>query len=709
MDHAGERFLHSQDSNLQQSLAVELEQIRREQTGEEPETKPAEKIADWMEVLERTHMGHNDDPRVKERIKDSYHKRYVIKPDQVPESAFELEVRIAREQGHGDIPITDEFRERKTAEIISNQSGSLDRWVDYLTSPDAQYPTWAKYWAFTSMVKMGKFEKTIYESGQETARFAKRTDDTVAPFPQLNPRALAQSIGAIEAKVAQKGLPKAVRTGITNTSTQLDDPEFAQLVSSESFPKLYAQFLTEIPAYSTEGLQETRGRWVKYDQGSDATPLVGSLVGHPLEWCTADLATASTQLEGGDFHVYYSLDEDFQATIPRVAIRMEEDAIVEVRGIAPDQNIDPYITEVVSEKMGEFPDGEAYAKKSADMAKVTEIEERTTAGEPLTTADLRFLYEIDGTIEGFGYERDPRIAALLEGRDLKEDIASVFGVPVSQIGTKAEDVLVSTEALTYYHGDLDLDSLTSPVDVVLPERVGGALYIRNLTASAGLVLPEHVGGDLDLRKLPAAAGLKFPQILDHDLVLSGLTTAEGLVLPQHIGGELYLDGITSPEGLVLPQSLDCGVSLDSLVTAEGLVLPPKMHGVSLNALTCAQGLVLPRDVGFIMLGGLTSAKGLELPPRMAGTLALHGLTSAEGLVLPQYVGGFLYLHGLTSAAGLVLPEHIGDFLTLDGLTSAEGLVLPQSIGGYVHANKLGDDDKNMLKSQYPKLRFYEDR
>ena len=139
-----------------------------------------------MVVLEKTHQGHREDLRVLERIKSLYHRQYVITLDAIPESVFQIEARIAREQGHGDIPITPEYRQAKQAEIISNQEQSLDRWLDYLTSEDAMYPMWAKYWAFTAVTGMGKFEKKVDEDGTEHARFAKRTSDTAAAFPPLN-------------------------------------------------------------------------------------------------------------------------------------------------------------------------------------------------------------------------------------------------------------------------------------------------------------------------------------------------------------------------------------------------------------------------------------------------------------------------------------------------------------------------------------------
>lgn len=70
-----------------------------------------------------------------------------------------------------------------------------------------------------------------------------------------------------------------------------------------------------------------------------------------LFFLKSKICTAQTQLQGGDFYVYYSKNTDGADVIPRVAIRMEEDKIAEVRGIAPKQNVDPYIAPVIEEKI----------------------------------------------------------------------------------------------------------------------------------------------------------------------------------------------------------------------------------------------------------------------------------------------------------------------------------------------------------------------
>ena len=140
---------YKRNPKLHTTDPVEHEKTRQERLDEETSQKPADKIADWLKVIEQTHMGHRDDPRVLERIKQYYHKEHVIKPEDVPESYFDLQKKIAREQGHGDVEIEEPQRQELTEVIIADQESTLDNWVDYLSSDDSDsFPMWAKHWAF---------------------------------------------------------------------------------------------------------------------------------------------------------------------------------------------------------------------------------------------------------------------------------------------------------------------------------------------------------------------------------------------------------------------------------------------------------------------------------------------------------------------------------------------------------------------------------
>ena len=102
----GAQFLHSKDSSLQFNPMVIHEQDRLKQAKQHGQdiqlaNKPADQIADWLKILERTH-GHNN-PIVTSRIKEYYHKTYVIRPEAIPESTYQLEARIARQLGQLDL------------------------------------------------------------------------------------------------------------------------------------------------------------------------------------------------------------------------------------------------------------------------------------------------------------------------------------------------------------------------------------------------------------------------------------------------------------------------------------------------------------------------------------------------------------------------------------------------------------------------------
>ncbi len=324
------------------------------------------------------------------------------------------------------------MRDQLTEVVIADQRSSLDTWVDYLASDDAPYPIWLKYWSVRSIVNMGPYDK-------EKHTFPKRSTGTTKPFPDLNREALSYVLDAVNKKYQ----------GQRATFAALDEhgqQELDRLLQGENFSKLYGWAIDKVTPASEEQLAATNGSWVRYAQGADHVPLFTSLQGHGTGWCTAGESTAQAQLQGGDFYVYYSLDATGNPTVPRAAIRMEGDHIAEVRGVAPEQNLDAHIAPVVQSKLKEFPDGTAYEKRAHDMQLLTDIEHRATAGQSLTKDDLIFLYEIDGAIDGFGYGKDPRIEELRSTRNPREDAPIVLDCQPSQIAWRVEDVREDTKA-----------------------------------------------------------------------------------------------------------------------------------------------------------------------------------------------------------------------------------------------------------------------
>ena len=454
--------------DLHKSPEVESAARRKEKrTGEKVPQDPSSRIGNYLDRFRE--ITDREDPQRREMgmdaIKSFLYDKYVIKSEDIPESYWEGLMQIARERGQGgDIEGVDleTLKEQNTEALIADQKSTLDMWVDYLASPDATYPDWLKYWAIRSVLKIGEYDK-------EKGAFTKRSTGTVSPFPDLNREALAYVLDAVEKKYEKKDV------NLTGLDEE-DRGELEGLLQKENFAKFYAWAVEKVTPASKEALKSTEGEWIKYDRGSDHMPLVESIQGHGTNWCTAGESTAESQLKGGDFYIYYSLNEDGEPTIPRVAIRMEEDGIAEVRGIADkDQNLDPYMNDVVQEKLKEFPDGEAYERKAQNMERLTSIEKGCKNGKELTAKDLGFLYEIDLKIEGFGYSRDPRIKEIKEERDVRKDYALIFDCDPDQVAMEEDEISDETVVFT---GNLKVPSSWEKMPKKLV-YIGGDANFRN--------------------------------------------------------------------------------------------------------------------------------------------------------------------------------------------------------------------------------------
>lgn len=384
------------------------------------------------EVLKSGYFGiTNENPEfIEAEIND-----LLITEADVPQSYYDLQKRIARERGYGDMEITDELEE-KIKTLQNDQAESLMKWSEYLRSDGNGhiYPDWFKVYVWESLKKMGEFDR-------EKGKFKKRTKSTTAPWPELNAEALAYVWGKINHGVVK--------------GDAVDDEKLANLLNNGNFSTLYAHALHEAEAGGiTPELREiTEGRWVKYDQtqSSDysdsyeedgeytddafvdadndtAMSLSQSLYGKRTGWCTAHGGTAADQLRKGDFYVYYTLDDQGNYTIPRIAIRMEWGVVAEVRGIESGQNLESNMIDIVVEKLKTLPGGDEYFEKVENMKRLTEIDERVKGGGELTADDIIFL-RFSGEIKGFGHYEDPRIEESLQGRSLDDDLDLVLDDP----------------------------------------------------------------------------------------------------------------------------------------------------------------------------------------------------------------------------------------------------------------------------------------
>jgi hypothetical protein len=410
---APEEFLHSRDVNLQKSPGVTSTIDYLNQNGTVIPNQPADKISAYLAFL-RDAVNDGILTGDSENIGRQIDAASVPEED-VPEAYFNFQKRVWREQGHGDVDISPGIKRELVKIARNDQEGRLEEWAEYLTGDDNPYPDWFKYYAWESVIKLKPFNI-------EKQAFTRRSRGTTAPFPELNQEALAY---------VYDGLQAAHIDGKT-----LDDPEHKSLAASGNFAKLYAHAIREATPQSPELTSITEGAWTVYEQTRDtdvAERLSGSLAKRATGWCTAGKSMAARQLRGGDFHVFYTKDKNGEYTRPRIAVRMSDGQVVEVRGILPAQEVEPEFVDIALDHIKDLPGGDTYTQKVEDMRRVTDIDNRLNKDPDkiLTSEEIRFLYELDRKIEGFGYKPDPRIKQIVNARDFRADMQEI-GQPMDE-------------------------------------------------------------------------------------------------------------------------------------------------------------------------------------------------------------------------------------------------------------------------------------
>jgi len=731
----GEKYLHQRNDKLHQTEEVEKAVVKKQRAEEravlenEEESnvpnyqKPEEKLQAYTERLQKVLQPHQVEKESEEEEREwtldrgarnvamlksrmeeegTYEELgIVMDPDNIKETYWERQKRLMEREGRaGDLPqdeegnryIPEEAKKQEIHRIQADQKSTFNTWLDYVGSEDSDYiPSWALVWALEGV------RNSDNRYNEEKGQLNTRTKDTVNPYPELNPEALALSVEAIRAKVEEGE--------ITETN-----PELRKAIESTKFQKVYGQYLEEVTAEAPETLENIEGSWSVYEQGSTGEQLAADIRGKNTGWCVGGASTAHNYLQVGDLHVYYSQDEEGQETVPRLAIHvLENGKIGEIRGVGKDQNTDAYIGPVLEEKLEEFgEEAEEYQEVQADVARLNRIVDMHEQGLTLDVEDLEFLYETREPILTHGQRRDTRIDEIKAERDAIEDYNTIFRqsgevyegdvtvyVPQSAEGLELPREiqgnlelrkLQSAEGLHLpetIDGDLIVRHLEDPEGLELPQEVHGNLHLTRVQSAEGLQLPETIGGDLGLPRLRSAQDLELPRAINGKLDLAGLEDTEGLELPQEVHGDLRLTGLQRAEGLQLPETVDGDLVLRSLRDAEGLTFPQEINGeVDLAALQSAEGLQLPETIGGkLILSDLENAEGLELPREVHGGLNLFSLKNAEGLKMPETVDGSLELSDLEHVQDLKLPETVDGDLILPRVRNAEGLELPRTVGG----------------------------
>ena len=449
-----EDFLHQNYGNLHTNKEVERAVGRSETPNEQ---KPRNKINIYLDRIENA---LKNKPELTSKILEKFIiDDFVLDTNdeelmtRLAKGLYESEKRIARERGQAnqiqqleqnDKELLNKYRDAivEKAEI---QKKTIQSWIDYLKVSD-DYPLWFKYFVFRSLKQMGSFER-------DDVSYGKRSETTIAPFPELNSEALGFVRKSIEDNLNTEEY-------ITDENPRQEEllEELNKRLQGKNFAKLYA--FAQVECAGNLNKESLEGEWVKYNQGSDFTLLEKGLKGKGTGWCTAE-GSAQGQIESGDFYVYYTNNKGGVPTEPRIAIRMVNNdgtqEIAEIRGVNKRQELEPELVDKAKEFYKDLPGAEKYEKADHDMKLMTEIYNKSVkidkeTGEndyinpTLSKEELEFLYEINKEIQGFGYDKDPRIQEIRGRREILEDVTVVFECDFDQIATDIQEVDKNTKA-----------------------------------------------------------------------------------------------------------------------------------------------------------------------------------------------------------------------------------------------------------------------
>ncbi len=370
-----------------------------------------ESIKRYLDRIEEMHEKARYSDHKKEMIKELYYDKYVVKKENLPY-------------------LNDE--EKKG--IIEAQKKSLSKWIDYLTDENTKYPMWAKYWVFQQMLKMGTYDEM-------SGKYTRRTKETTKPFVEANPEIIAKCIGNIIDLIGEE---------------KQNRQQIRKKIGDVSFEKMYIEYQKKIK----KNIKSNKGKWIKYNQGNieEAKKLAKSLDGYNTGWCTASENMAIDQVcggvtyPGGDFYVYYTLDENNEYKVPRIAIRLDgHDKIGEIRGIEENQNIEEEMVDALETKLKEmkFLNAKEVDEKLEIVDNLKElflIKEKVLNNIQLEPQEVMDLYT---KRFGFGWSQEPLVDKLLAKRSIAMDYQLIKGLDIKDIKNfidiKAIHLILSSE------------------------------------------------------------------------------------------------------------------------------------------------------------------------------------------------------------------------------------------------------------------------
>jgi hypothetical protein len=296
--------------------------------------------------------------RIETQFKDMLenYKSYLIDQDSPSITNYiNNEIETHREQGSSleTIQRLEEMKDNEIArrkiidDIAKTQEESLQKWVDYLSVSDYRLP-----FKFLILKAVLNFNYDLKQN-----KLFERGRDTIRNFTPFDAGSLAE---------------------LNEKNSDYLLMEYSVIMNENSNKILNSQEVIQ---------QSGNGKWVKFNGGRKTKPEDIEKNGNRLMnlvqntyWCTKSAGT--TQLRGGDFYVYVT--ESNGEIFPRIAVRMSENQVGEVRGNKSSaQDLDEEMLPIAEEFLlknipndsgKKWLDSIKYNKKCVEMRKRFEAE-----------------------------------------------------------------------------------------------------------------------------------------------------------------------------------------------------------------------------------------------------------------------------------------------------------------------------------------------
>ena len=246
-------------------------------------------------------------------------------------------------------------------------------------------------------------------------------------------------LGEITRKVLVSWMVKKRKANMVTWYLQVDWAAISDFYASwkKDFLKEYSEILSKKTAERLKFQESIKKSWIdwkriKFDKWTDWTDLSWLACWTPR--CTATKSTADWQLKKWDFYVFATKWPDWVYNKSRVAIRMENWKVREVRWIKEKQYLESEMLDIAKEKYISLPWWEKRIQKDYNARMLTSIEEKMETWWKLTKQELEVLYEVKGKSETFGYwDSDPRVKEFQEIRDNQKDLSIIFEVKKDEV------------------------------------------------------------------------------------------------------------------------------------------------------------------------------------------------------------------------------------------------------------------------------------